>query len=150
MKSRRAVSPILAVIILVGIAVVGGGLLSSAQNQFLNTAFSEIEYKVTDLRLEKSGNSCYFVAKLYNSGTIPINTTRINATLDSGEPWSPTSPALGSMISPSQTLPVFEQFSGNACGNFTSSHTYSIGVEARSETSSHKTVIPVKVRDVIR
>ncbi len=149
MKSRRGASPIIAVIILIGIAIVGGTLLNSAQSQYLNTAFSDIEYKVTDLRLEKTGNSCYFVAKLYNSGTTPITKTRMNATLDSGEPWFPKDNALASTISPSQTMDVFEPFSGNACGNFTSSKTYSVGIEARSETSSHKTVVPVKVRDVV-
>jgi flagellin-like protein len=149
MKGRRGVTPILAVIILIGIAVVGGAFLSSAQSQYLNTTFSGIEYKIADLRLEKnSGKSCFLIAKMYNSGTEPIMQTRINATLDSGESWFPVHSTLSSIIQPTQTLDVFLQFSGNACGNFTSSHTYSFGIEALSDTSSYKIVIPVKVKDV--
>jgi flagellin-like protein len=151
MKCRRAISPILAVVILIGIAIAGGVFLSTAQSQYMNTAFSDIEYRVTDLRLEKvSGNSCFFVAALYNSGTIPITRTLINATLDSGESWFPKAGSLVDTIQPRQTMSVFEQFSGNACGNLTTSNTYSIGIEAKSDLSSYKTVVPVKVGDATR
>lgn len=148
MKSRRAVSPILAVIILIGIAVVGGAFLSSAQSQYLNTAFSGVEYKVSELRLEKHSSSCFLVAKIYNSGTEPIILTKINATLDSGEAWFPTHSALSNTIEPTHALDLFLQFSGNACGNFTASNTYSFGIEASSESSSFKTVVPLKVKEV--
>jgi flagellin-like protein len=148
MKSRRAVSPILAVIILIGIAVVGGALLSSAQSQYLNTAFSGVEYMVSDLRLEKHSNSCFLFAKIYNSGTEPIILTKINATLDSGETWFPTHSSLSNTIQPAQYLDLFLQFSGNACGNFTVSNTYSFGIEASSKSSSYKTVVPLKVKEV--
>ncbi|HXG13931.1 MAG TPA: archaellin/type IV pilin N-terminal domain-containing protein [Candidatus Nitrosotenuis sp.] len=148
MKSRRAVSPILAVIILIAIAVVGGAFLSNAQSQYLNTAFSGVEYRVSDLRLEKHSNSCFLVAKIYNSGTEPIILTKINATLDSGEAWFPTHSSLSSTIKPTQALDLFLHFSGNVCGNFTTSNTYSFGVEASSESSSYKTVVPLKVKEV--
>lgn len=149
MKTRRAVSPIIGVIILIGIAVVGGALLNSAQSQFLNTAFTQIEYKVTEMRLEKdSHGSCFFFAKIHNSGTEPIVTTKINTTTNGGLQWFPTNSALSSTIQPTQNLDVFEAFSGNACGNFTTGNTYSIGLEASSPSSSFKTVYPIKVRDV--
>lgn len=152
MKSRRAVSPIMAVIILIGIAMVGGVFLGNAQRQFLNTALSNIEYKITDLRLEKdSHGSCFFIAKLYNSGTETITSTKINTTLDSGLQWFPTNvSSLNNAILPGETLPVFVQFSGNSCGNFTLSNTYSIGFEANSESSSYKTIVPLKVKDMTR
>ncbi len=149
MKNRRGISPIIGVIILIGIAVVGGALLSSAQTQFLNTAFSQIEYRVTEMKLEKdSGESCFFFAKIHNSGTEPITKTRINATLNSGLQWFPTDSDLSSTVLPSENLDIFESFSGNACGNFTTSHTYSIGIEAISPTSSFKAVYPLEVKDV--
>lgn len=149
MRNRRGISPIIGVIILIGIAVVGGGLLSSAQTQYLNTAFSQIEYRVTEMKLEKDSNSsCFFFAKIHNSGTEPITQTKINATLDSGLSWFPTDPDLFTTIQPSENLDIFEPFSGNACGNFTTSHTYSIGVEAASLTSSFKAVYPLEVKDV--
>ncbi|MFN3654299.1 MAG: archaellin/type IV pilin N-terminal domain-containing protein [Candidatus Nitrosotenuis sp.] len=148
MKSRRAVSPILAVIILIGIAVVGGAFLSNAQSQYLNTAFSGIEHRVSDLRLEKHSSSCFLVAKIYNSGTEPIILTKINATLDNGKAWFPTHSSLSSTIKPTQALELFLQFSGNACGNLTAANTYSFGIESYSESSSYKTVVPLKVKEV--
>ncbi len=153
MKCRRGVTPILAVIILIGVAVVGGALLSSAQNQFLITALHGIEYQVTDLRLEKDSNgSCFFFAKMYNSGTEPIIKTKINTTANNGEQWFPEDrdQKLVNTVLPSETLDFFEPFSGNACGNFTTSDTYSIGFEALSTSSSYKTIVPLKVKDVIR
>lgn len=149
MKNRRGISPIIGVIILIGIAIVGGSLLNSAQTQFLNTAFSQIEYRVTEMKLEKdSRGSCFFFAKIHNSGTEPITRTKINATLNSGLEWFPTHQDLSNTVLPSQSLDVFEPFSGNTCGNFTTSHIYSIGIEATSPTSSFKTVYPLEVKDV--
>jgi flagellin-like protein len=149
MKKRRAISPIIGVIILIGIAIIGGALLSSAQSQFLNTAFTQIEYRVTEMRLEKdSGGSCFFFARIHNSGTEPITATKINATTNSGLQWFPTNPALSNQIAPTQNLDVFEAFSGNSCGNFTIGNTYSIGIEATSPTSSFKMIQPVQIRDV--
>lgn len=151
MKSRRAVSPILSVIILIGIATVGGGFLFNAQNQFLTSSLAEMEYKITDLRMEKdSSGSCYFLISLYNSGSEAVTTTSINTTLDSGEPWFPKDPGLTKIINPRDTLDVFESFSGDECGNFTSSQSYSIGVEAVSDISKFKTIKIMKVENVTK
>jgi hypothetical protein len=143
------VSPIFGVIILIGIAIAGGVFLSNTQNQFLNTTLYDIEYAVTDLRLEKDSKGlCYFFAKLRNSGTDPIVLTKINATLDSGQTWSPSHSLLTSDVQPGKTLDLFMQFSGNECGNFTISNTYSAGIEASSGSSSYKTIVPLKVEGV--
>ncbi|TBR26045.1 MAG: hypothetical protein EPO63_00750 [Candidatus Nitrosotenuis sp.] len=151
MKHRRGVTPILAVIILIGIAIVGGVFLSTTQNQILSATLSEIEYKVTDLRMEKdSKGTCYFFVKLHNSGTEQILSTKINATSDGGFDWYPKNPILTTRVSPSQTLSVFEPFSGNPCGNFTTSKTYSVGFEASSQSSSSKIIYPMKITDVIK
>lgn len=149
MKHRRGVTPILAVIILIGIAIVGGVFLSSTQNQILSATLSEIEYKVTDLKMEKdSGGTCYFSATLHNTGTEEIVSTKINITSDGGFNWFPKSQLTS--VSPSQTFPVFEPFSGNSCGNFTASKTYSVGFEASSKSSSSKIIYPMTVTDVIK
>ncbi|QLH09347.1 archaellin/type IV pilin N-terminal domain-containing protein [Candidatus Nitrosotenuis sp. DW1] len=149
MKHRRGVSPILAVIILIGIAIVGGAFLSSAQNQILSATLSAIEYKVTDLRMEKdSSGTCYFFATLHNTGTEEILSTKINATSDGGFDWFPKSQPVN--VSPSQILPVFEPFSGNPCGNFTASKTYSVGFEANSKSSSSKIIYPMTVTAVMK
>lgn len=152
MKQRRAVTPILAIIILIGIAIVGGVFLSTAQNQILSVALNEIEYKVTDLRMEKdSKGTCYFFVNLYNSGTEPILSTKINTTSDHNSDWFPkNSTKLTTGISPGQTLSMFESFSGNSCGNFTTSKTYIVGFEANSQLSSSKIIAPMKVTDVIK
>lgn len=148
MKRRRGVSPILAVIILIGIAIVGGAFLSSTQNQILSATLSEIEYKVTDLRMEKdSSGACYFSATLHNTGTEQILSTKINTTSDGGFGWFPKSPP--TEVSPSQTISMFEFFSGNSCGNFTASKTYSVGFEASSKSSSSKIIYPMTVTGVI-
>lgn len=148
MKCRRAVTPILAVIILIGIAIAGGAFLSSTQNQILSATLSEIEYKVTDLRMEKdSKGTCYFFANLHNSGTESILSTKINITSDGGFDWFPKNSILTTSVSPDQTLSVFESFSGNSCGNFTVSKTYSVGFEANSQSSS-KIIYPLKITEV--
>ncbi len=149
MKHRRGVTPILAVIILIGIAIVGGVFLSSTQNQILSATLSEIEYRVTDLKMEKdSSGTCYFSATLHNTGTEEIMSTKINITSDGGFDWFPKSQLTS--VSPSQTFPVFEPFSGNSCGNFTASKTYSVGFEASSQSSSSKIIYPMTVIDVIK
>lgn len=149
MKRRRAISPIIGVIILIGIAIVGGALLSSAQSQFLNTAFTQIEYRVAEMKLVKdSRGSCFFFAKIHNSGTEPIIATKINTTMNNGLQWFPTHTTLSNQIAPTRSLDVFEVFSGNSCGNFTIGNTYSIGIEATSPTSSFKIVHPIQVSDV--
>lgn len=149
MKHRRGVTPILAVIILIGIAIVGGVFLSSTQNQILSATLSEIEYRVTDLKIEKdSSGTCYFSATLHNTGTEEIMSTKINITSDGGFDWFPKSQLTS--VSPSQTFPVFEPFSGNSCGNFTASKTYSVGFEASSQSSSSKIIYPMTVIDVIK
>jgi flagellin-like protein len=149
MRARRGITPIFAVVILIGIAVVGGAFLSSAQTQLLNTSLTDLEYRVTDLRLEKdSGGTCFFSAKLYNSGTEPISKTVIHTTFDSGEQWSPQDPNLTSTIQPTNSTKVFVPFTGNPCGNVTVSNTYSVGIEAHSASSSYKTVQQLKAREI--
>lgn len=152
MRKRRAVSPLLAVIILIGITVVGGVIVNDSLFNILGSALTQIEYKVTDLRLEKNAEgSCYFSIGLFNSGTEIIKRVNVKTTLDNGEDWIFEFENLGDGLAPHDTTSVFEQipFTNDAiCGNFTLSNIYSISINASSVVSSSNILKAIKVGNV--
>lgn len=142
---RRGITPILSVVILIGIALVGGVLLNGLSKDFTGKTFAQIEYKVSDVNLKKdSTGSCYFSLTLYNTGTLPIIMTAVNATFTNNTKWSP--PELVDAITkePGHSYENTVMFGGHACGNVTVGSTYVIRILANSEDSSFSTSIPVK------
>lgn len=147
MKKRRGVSPILGIIILVGIALVGGVFLNEISQNFFASSMSTAKYSINDLRIEKDSNGvCFLGISLYNSGTVPIKKTTVKTTLDNGEDWS-HSDLNGTtiLIEPKDQLEKTIRFDGNNCGNFTVGKSYSIFINGTSGDSSFASIIPVEV-----
>ncbi|AFS82983.1 hypothetical protein [Candidatus Nitrosopumilus sediminis] len=153
MRTRRAISPILAVIILMTIATMGGGILFGIQNQILVTGLSKIDLRVVDLRLEKDmSGSCYLQTAFYNSGTELIQKIHLKTTLDDGEDFVREIDNFGGILVPGDTAESFEmiEFSDFQCGNFTTSKTYSVFVNASSNDSKFSTLQTMKVENVTK
>ena len=152
MKSRRAVSPLLAVIILIGITIVGGVLVNDSVVNLIIPQLSQMEYKITDLRMEKnSKGACYFSVEIFNSGTEVIKKAHLKTTLDSGEDWVMPFDGLGEGLNPGESAEIFEQipFTNDViCGNFTVAKTYSFSINASSAVSSANFLHPMKVSNV--
>lgn len=151
MGTRRAISPILAVVILMTIATMGGGILYGIQNQLLVTGLAKMDLRVIDLRLEKDMNgSCYFQTVFYNSGTEMIQKIHLKTTLDDGEDFVREINNFGVGLVPGNTTETFEimEFSNFQCGNFTTSNTYSVFVNASSSDSKFSTIQTMKVENV--
>ncbi|NIU00767.1 MAG: hypothetical protein GWN01_07505 [Nitrosopumilaceae archaeon] len=151
MKRRRAITPILSIIILIGIALVGSVLLNGISQNFFASSMSTAKYSINDLRIEKDDNgACFLSVSLYNSGTSPIKKTTIKTTLDNGKDWA-HSKLNGTtvLVEPKGQLEKVIRFGGSNCGNFTSGNTYSIFINGTSfDDSSFATLIPVKVTGV--
>lgn len=153
MKARKAVSPILSIIILIGISVVGGSLLFNVQNHILTAGLSTMMLKVVDLRLEKDlYGACYFQSKVYNSGTVYIESVNLKTTLDNGEDFVVSFSNFGDALIPgSSTEKVLFMSSGNpSCGNFTVSNVYGVRINATSAGSEFSIIESMKVENVTR
>lgn len=153
MASRRAISPVLAVVILMGIAVVGGTLLASTQNVFLQTALSELKYTITDLRLEKdSQGSCYLFLSIHNSGSEVIKKAHFKTVGDSGHDQPSDDSVIVTDLEPAknETITKFFDSSSSFCGNFTSSNTYSFSINGSSTDSTFTVIKAVTVKEVSR
>ena len=153
MRPRRAISPILSVIILIGISVAGGSLLYNVQNQVLTTGLSTIALKITDLKMEKdSHGACYFQAKVYNSGTDSIKSIHLKTTLDSGKDFVLQFNNFGDLLVPgnSTTKELFMTRGNLNCGNFTISNVYSVRINATSVDSDFSIIKPMKVENVTK
>ena len=147
MKNRRGITPIFAVIILIGIALVGGVFLNGISQNFFASSMSALKYNVNDLRIEKdSNNVCFLSVSLYNSGTLPIQKTTIKTTLDNGDDWAHEQlNGTTTLIEPKDKLEKVIRFDGVTCGNFTVGNTYSMFVNASSSESSFATIVPVEI-----
>ncbi|NIP62692.1 MAG: hypothetical protein GWN01_03620 [Nitrosopumilaceae archaeon] len=150
MKKRRGVSPILGIIILIGIALVGGAFLNGISQNFFASSMSTVKYSINDLRIEKDSNEvCFLGISLYNSGTLPIKKTTVKTTLDNGKDWA-HSDLNGTtiLIEPKGQLEKTIRFDGNNCGNFTVGNSYSLFINGTSGDSSFASIIPVEVTRV--
>jgi len=153
MRKRRAISPILAVIILMTITIMGGGILYGIQNQILVTGLSKLDLRITDLKLEKDVNgSCYFQSVFYNSGTELIQKIHLKTTLDNGEDFVREIDNFGSGLVPRNSTEYFQflESTNSECGNFTTSNTYSIFVNASSIDSKFGIIQSMKVENVTK
>ena len=153
MRARRAISPILSVIILIGISVAGGSLLYNVQNQVLTTGLSTTALKITDLKMEKdSHGACYFQTKVYNSGTDPIKSIHLKTTLDSGEDFVAPFSNFGDTLVPGNSTEkiLFMSSENQTCGNFTVSNVYSVKINATSIDSDFSIIKPMKVENVTK
>ena len=135
------------------IAIMGGGLLYSIQSQILVTGLSTMELRITDLRLEKDVNgSCYFQTVFYNSGTELIQKIHLKTTLENGEDFVREIDTFGNGLVPGNSTEYFLSSSSginsNECGNFTSSKTYSVFVNASSQDSTFSIIKSLKVEDM--
>jgi hypothetical protein len=151
MTKRRGISPMLAVIILMTISIIGGGMLYGIQNQIFVVGLSILEIRPIDLRLEKNTDgSCYVQSVFYNSGTELIQDIRIKTTLDSGEDFVRILPDLQAGLSPGDSIEDFFTPIRVECDNFTIANTYSIFVNASSAESSFSTIKSIKVENITR
>ncbi|MFB5628986.1 MAG: hypothetical protein ACE5RR_03540 [Nitrosarchaeum sp.] len=153
MITKRGISPILSIMILIGISVAGGSLLYNVQNQVLTAGLSTTALKITDLKIEKDiHGACYFQAKIHNSGTNSINSIHLKTTLDSGEDFVLQFDNFGDMLIPgnSTSKELFMTQSNPNCGNFTVSNVYSIRINATSVDSGFSIIKPMKVESVIK
>jgi hypothetical protein len=152
MRTRRAITPILSVIILIGISVVGGSLLYSVQTQALTTGLSNIKLSVTDLKMEKdSTGACYFQSTVYNSGTESIKFINLKTTLDNGEDFDFEGGfSFGSSLEPGDSTekPLWLPNTNLNCGNFTIPNTYNVRINATSMNSEFSIITPMKVENV--
>ncbi|MBS3923164.1 MAG: hypothetical protein KGZ37_08480 [Nitrosarchaeum sp.] len=153
MRARRGISPILSIIILIGISVAGGSLLYNVQSQVLITGLSATTLKITDLKMEKdSQGACYFQAKVYNSGTDFVKSIHLKTTLDSGDDYVLQFDSFGDVLVPGNST-VKELFMppGNPnCGNFTISNVYSVKINATSVDSEFSIIKSMKVENVTK
>ncbi|WP_048195634.1 archaellin/type IV pilin N-terminal domain-containing protein [Candidatus Nitrosotenuis uzonensis] len=146
---RRGITPILSVVILIGIALVGSVLLNGLSKDFAGKTFAQIEYKVSNVNLKKdSAGSCYFSLTLHNTGTLPITMTTINATFTNNTKWNPPELVDATTKEPGHTYENTVMFDGHTCGNVTVGNTYVVRILANSADSSFSTSIPVKASRV--
>ena len=153
MRTRRGISPILSIIILIGISVAGGSLLYNVQNQVLTTGLSTTALKITDLKIEKdSQGACYFQAKVYNSGTDSVKSIHLKTTLDSGDDFVLPFDNFGDVLVPgnSTTKELFMPQGNPNCGNFTISNVYSVRINATSVDSEFSIIKSMKVENVTK
>ena len=149
MKKRSGISPLLGVMILIGLSLVGALFLNDVSTKVLQTSFSDLEYTITDLRIEKDSiGGCYFTVSLQNTGSVSITNTNVKTTLDSGddeiifENNIPIDP-----LSSFKDIKFFDATSFT-CGNFTTSNTYSVQINATSNDSTFATLIPIKIKEI--
>lgn len=151
MGKHSAVSPISAVMILIGISLVGGALFHGMYTQVLLTSFEDIDYLITDLAIQKDSSSgCYFLATITNTGTLLISNATISTTLDSNNKWVLS--IIDAPIEPQSSTTMKEFFNdstqGLPCLNFTSGNTYSVQINATGDTSSTSKLIPITIETV--
>jgi hypothetical protein len=149
----RGISPILSIIILIGISVAGGSLLYNVQNQVLTTGLSATALKITDLKMEKdSQGACYLQAKVYNSGTDSVKSIHLKTTLDSGDDFVLQFDNFGETLVPgnSTAKELFMPQGNTNCGNFTVSNVYSVRINATSVDSEFSIIKSMKVENVTK
>lgn len=148
MGNRRGVSPVLGVIILMGIALAGGVILTNISNQLFVTGFNAAKYQITELTLQKdSGGSCYLFVSLYNSGSVPVNSTLVEMKFDNGTSFVPVNST--TLVLPGKNFTSFNKLDGNNC-NFTLDSSYGVRIHGLSNNSSFATTSLVKVKEVPR
>ncbi|MEM3064555.1 MAG: hypothetical protein QW177_04195 [Candidatus Nitrosotenuis sp.] len=141
---RRGITPILSVVILIGIALVGSILLNGIFKDFVGKAFAQIEYRVSEVNLRKdSSGACYFSITLHNTGTLPITKTSVNSTFTNNTRWNPGELSDLTIIEPGHSYENTVVFGGHPCGNVTVGGTYVIRISAGSDDSSFSTSVPV-------
>lgn len=79
LTKRRAVSPILATVLLLGVAVVGGGMTFALMSQASSTAIESSNITVPDVNLIATNEHGSFSMTIKNSGTKAWKSVAINA-----------------------------------------------------------------------
>ena len=139
MRARKGITPMLSVMILIGMSIIGGTILYSVQTQVLSTGLSNVKLGITDLKMEKdSTGSCYFQSTVYNSGTESVKLINLKTTLDSGEDFDFGGGFVfgNSLVPGNSTEKIFHLPNDDpGCEGFTVSNTYSVLFDATSWSS---------------
>lgn len=149
-EKRRAISPMLSIMILMGVALVGGGVLYGIQNQVFVAGLSSTELMITELKIEmdKTG-SCYLGYEISNSGTESIKSIFLKITMDSGDEFLHEVNIPSGNFSPGDSpLRNVSKQNITLCQNLTLSEVYSVQINAKSADSSFSMLEKIKIKNV--
>jgi len=140
---KRAISPLIATIILISICVAGGLLI---YNVFFSTtgtltAKGQVEVESMDLVKDTAGNVVFSIT-IKNSGNKPVTELKVNL---AGTEYSVTLP--GGSLQPGQSVSHVETSPTAPAGGFVAGNSYNVVIKATfSDGSSFTTTTSVKCR----
>lgn len=72
-KARRGVSPIVSVLLMVGMAIALGGLVGLYVSSYVSSSSQMASLSITNVELTKLTGHVYFLISLRNIGTVPLS-----------------------------------------------------------------------------
>jgi flagellin-like protein len=139
-KHKKAVSPLIATIILIALTIAGGLVVYELFTSTANVASSKAQVSIDSMDLVKTTGSVVFTITVKNSGNKPV-ASDLNVTLAAEDPVSMTLPALGLEVGES----VSTTMSGLTSATYIVGDSYLVTVSAKysdgSTTSITQSVI---------
>jgi len=142
-KSRRAISPLIATIILVSITIAGGLLIYNIFFSAAGTlmAKGQVEVEAMDLVKDTEGNAVFTIT-IKNTGNKPV--TALSVTLAGEAEASIDLSGVGGNLQPGQSV---SHMNDALAGSYVSGNSYNIVIEASfSDGSTFISTISVKCR----
>jgi len=102
----RGVSPIVSVLLMVGVALALGGFVSLYMTSYVTSSSRIVSLSVSDALLLKNGDHVYLAITLRNTGSTPVNIGKVTIYLPSG---SQSSDPLNIPLSPGQSYTITEE-----------------------------------------
>ncbi|MEM2046638.1 MAG: archaellin/type IV pilin N-terminal domain-containing protein [Candidatus Jordarchaeales archaeon] len=142
-KSRRAISPLIATIILVSITIAGGLLIYNVFFSAAGTlmAKGQVEVEAVDLVKDTEGDAVFTIT-IKNTGNKPV--TALAVTLAGETEASIDLSGVGGNLQPSQSV---SHMNDALAGSYVSGNSYNVVIEATfSDSSTFISTISVKCR----
>jgi flagellin-like protein len=113
---RRAISPLLATVILIAICIAGGLMVYALFSTSMNTASSKAQLNVVSSQLE-SGS---LILNVQNAGSKPVTSLAMTAPsslTNSTEPTISPTPSAVAPLTPGQSASITVSYTGDTIGN---------------------------------
>jgi len=106
-KGRRGVSPIVSVLLMVGVALALGGFVSLYMTSYVSSSSRMASLSITDVELRELNGHVYFLITLRNTGNVPL--TVVNVTIHTPSQLYYVKQPLSLSLSPGALLTLTEQ-----------------------------------------
>lgn len=106
-KARRGVSPVVSVLLMVGVAIALGGFVGLYVSSYMSSSSQMASLSITNVELTKLSGHVYFLISLRNIGTVPLSI--VNVTIHTSQRLYYVDKPLSKVVSPGSSQTITEE-----------------------------------------